>query len=139
MSKDNLLEQKCNAVLQESDREKLHLARQRHAIEEQQADSDALKEQRKEERAAKRAARKEAASQQVEEVTAAAPTSALKNISRSKVTAGSTSASRCVNTATPSGAEVRDSLSAIARDAKARCLVTEVQRPMMPIPRTCLF
>lgn len=85
-------------ILQESDREKLHLARQRHAIEEQQADSDALKERRKEERAAKRAARKEAASQQLQEVsgpTASPP--GLKNVSRSKVIAGSTSASRYVD------------------------------------------
>ncbi len=82
--------------LQESDREKLHLARQRHAIEEQQADADALKERRKEERAAKRAARKEAASLQLEDVPGSASTSSpgVKNISRSKVTAGSTSASR---------------------------------------------
>lgn len=81
--------------MQESDREKLHLARQRHAIEEQQADSDALKERRKEERAAKRAARKEAASQQLAEMSVAnSATPGIKNISRSKVTAGSTSASR---------------------------------------------
>ena len=83
--------------VQESDREKLHLARQRHALEERQSEADALKEKRKEERAAKRAARKEAASQallgsdlQVPEAAVSLP----QPVSRSRVTVGSTSASR---------------------------------------------
>lgn len=85
-------------ALQDSDREKLHLARQRHAIEEQEAEGDALKEKRKEERAAKRAARKEAASRRSEDAAVSAAADDMadlpQHVSRSKVTVGSTAASR---------------------------------------------
>ena len=79
-------------AMQDSDREKLHLARQRHAFEEQEADLDALKERRKEERAAKRAARKEAASLKIDDASNTGDSPRL--ISRSRVTVGSTAISR---------------------------------------------
>ena len=84
--------------MQESDREKLQLARQKHVIEEQkEEDSDFLKEKRKEERAAKRAARKEAAKlklDEAEESVLIPSQDPPKLVSRSRVTVGSTAASR---------------------------------------------
>lgn len=86
---------KHEAILQDSDREKLHLARQRHAFEERQAGIDALKERRKEERAAKRAARREAAVQESTPLAAdLSDAEEVQPLSRNKVTVGSSIKSR---------------------------------------------